>query len=287
MALPPPRRLSWGCDVTPQFPSWFYWLMAAAFALSLVSASLGGRKRRGKRRGKRPERTPPVASRGRQRPPTRFDPDLIPPAVATADSSEPEELDIRILSDEDIAVREGNRGESMVREVVKRLPSDRYCVLHDVHLPLTYGPDAQIDHIVVSPYGIFVIETKNWKGIVYGDAGAEKWTKYLRGQKMVLQNPLRQNARHVAAVKGIFESAVNDIVTGVVAMSPEIEFKGGVPSGVVYYNELSSWIYRHTDECIKPVQVAEIVGAIQAWAATTIGDRTWRGVSDTPRPDAP
>lgn len=188
------------------------------------------------------------------------------------EDSSREELDIRILTDEDIVRREGEKGEMMVRDVVKSLPSDRYVVLHDVWLPMDDGGETQIDHVIVSPYGIFIIETKNWKGTIYADEKSRVWTKYNCGQKMCLKNPTHQNFKHIVSIREKFFSAERDFVFGVVAMSSSAEFKHGVPNGVVYYNELGGWIMGHVTPCIKAEQIPEIVSAIQQWSSTVSED---------------
>ncbi|EAQ96911.2 Nuclease-related protein domain protein [Congregibacter litoralis KT71] len=80
------------------------------------------------------------------------------------------------------------------------LDSSTYTVLQDVTLPTARGT-TQIDHIVLSPFGIFVIETKNWSGALYGSLDQAKWTQaFGRGKKVSVQNPFRQNYAHVKAV---------------------------------------------------------------------------------------
>ena len=71
-----------------------------------------------------------------------------------------------------------NKGAAGERSVARRLatlPKEQYVILNDLLLPTSYGT-TQIDHVVVSIYGIFVIETKNYKGIIYGGQDAETWT---------------------------------------------------------------------------------------------------------------
>ena len=60
----------------------------------------------------------------------------------------------------------GKAGEKRVARKLDWLPKE-YIILNDIMLPTQYGT-TQIDHIVVSPYGIFVIETKNYKGWIFG-----------------------------------------------------------------------------------------------------------------------
>ncbi|WP_245203708.1 nuclease-related domain-containing protein [Ammoniphilus resinae] len=56
----------------------------------------------------------------------------------------------------------GYVGEKQVRKRLEQLDPTEYMVVHDVMLRLTDEKTSQIDHVVVSMYGIFVIETKNY-----------------------------------------------------------------------------------------------------------------------------
>lgn len=188
---------------------------------------------------------------------------------------------------EDIAGKVGAAGENMVREAIKSLPSDRYVVLHDVWLPMEDGGETQIDHVIVSPFGIFIVETKNWKGTIYADAKSAVWTKFNLGHKDTYKNPIRQNYKHIVSVREKFSRQGSEFVFGVVAMSPAADFKGGVPDGVVFYNELKGWILGHVTPCIKPDQIADIVAAIQEWSSTISEEARRRhcgkGMSDAVR----
>ena len=75
----------------------------------------------------------------------------------------------------------GKRGE---RRVARKLDwlSKEYITLNDLLLPTRYGT-TQIDHVVVSPYGIFVIETKNYKGWIFGHENSEEWKQSLLGKR--------------------------------------------------------------------------------------------------------
>jgi len=62
----------------------------------------------------------------------------------------------------------GILGEALVKVTAwLRLPSKTYHALHNVTLPTPDGT-TQIDHIFVSCFGIFVVETKNMKGWIFG-----------------------------------------------------------------------------------------------------------------------
>ncbi len=89
----------------------------------------------------------------------------------------------------------GKISEKMVHHKLKQLP-DEYHVINNA-LFSSNGRSTQIDHIVVSPYGVFVIETKGYKGWIFGSENAEYWTQNIYGHKTQFYNPIRQNEGHV------------------------------------------------------------------------------------------
>ncbi|MBR2250389.1 MAG: NERD domain-containing protein [Prevotella sp.] len=78
-------------------------------------------------------------------------------------------------------ISQGDYGELRVSRILSQLP-DGYHVFNDVYLEIK-GRSSQIDHVVVSQYGVFIIETKNYSGAVYGSENAENWTQYLNGER--------------------------------------------------------------------------------------------------------
>jgi restriction system protein len=76
-----------------------------------------------------------------------------------------------------------------------KLDPEVYRRIHNIVLPACNGT-TQIDHVVVSIYGLFVIETKNMDGWIFGSAQQETWTQQFFKKKFKFQNPLRQNYRH-------------------------------------------------------------------------------------------
>ena len=71
----------------------------------------------------------------------------------------------------------GKEGENRVHNILMQLPDD-YVILDDVVLRTNRGT-TQIDHIVVSKYGVFAIETKNYRGEIYGDDKRKEWTQMI------------------------------------------------------------------------------------------------------------
>ncbi len=90
-------------------------------------------------------------------------------------------------------------GETVINVAMwLKLEKDVYHRLNNITLPLANGGSTQIDHVIVSVYGIFVIETKNYKGWIYGSEKQRQWTQsFPNGSKYKFQNPLRQNYLHI------------------------------------------------------------------------------------------
>ena len=80
----------------------------------------------------------------------------------------------------------GKVGELAVSTHVKLYLDERYILLNDVTLPDEFAGTTQIDHILLSPFGVFVIETKNYKGWIFGGERQKVWT-----QKDLGTNPRR------------------------------------------------------------------------------------------------
>lgn len=103
------------------------------------------------------------------------------------------------------ARRRGRAGERKVARLLKRcmIAGDR--LVNDLYLadPRDKSRSAQIDHVLLSVRGIFVVETKNYSGDIYGDDGAYQWTQALADGNVVHEfyNPVKQNAAHIAALK--------------------------------------------------------------------------------------
>ena len=99
----------------------------------------------------------------------------------------------------------GALGETFVRLIAKfRLPADTYHPIHNVTLPTADG-STQIDHIFVSRFGIFVVETKNMKGWIFGGESQAQWTQKIFRKSFKFQNPLRQNYKHTKTLESALE----------------------------------------------------------------------------------
>lgn len=96
----------------------------------------------------------------------------------------------------------GLRGENEVAKILAENLDNTYYLYNDL-LIRTGFTRAQIDHLVVCPKGIFVIETKNWRGRITGDEEGRSWLQYRAPDlpPRPLSNPVLQNRRHVAVLE--------------------------------------------------------------------------------------
>jgi hypothetical protein len=78
-----------------------------------------------------------------------------------------------------------------------------HCIFADTYLRKSNGKTAQIDILAISKRGIIVIESKDYKGWIFGNANSQRWTQMLNYGKSKTQfyNPIKQNASHIAAIK--------------------------------------------------------------------------------------
>lgn len=114
-------------------------------------------------------------------------------------------------------------GEGRVRLLLKKFDSsENHIVFHDILLPSRDGKTTQIDHLILSIYGIIVIETKNYKGWIYGDEKKTYWTQVIYNRKEKLYNPIFQNFGHIKALEQIIGTQP---FVSIIAFNPKATLK--------------------------------------------------------------
>ncbi len=157
----------------------------------------------------------------------------------------------------------GKIGEGVVNLAAKlRLEPGVYHLIKDVTIPSKTGT-TQIDHVIVSKFGLFVIETKNFKGWIFADAKDAKWTQVHFKQKHRFQNPLRQNYAHICALSELLDLPKDKII-GVVCFMGDAKFKTGVPNGVFLEGRYVNHIESFQTPVFSEPEVADLVQRIEA-----------------------
>jgi hypothetical protein len=125
----------------------------------------------------------------------------------------------------------GDIGESRISILNESGLDENHIGLDNILIPLPDGGTTQIDHIVVSPYGLYIIETKNMDGWIYGNEYDSQWTQVLYKQKNTFQNPLRQNYKHCQVIASAL-NIDNSLVHSVIVFIGDSEFKTPLPANV-------------------------------------------------------
>ena len=72
-------------------------------------------------------------------------------------------------------------------------------ILKNIYVPYRQG-DSEIDLVMVHEKGIFVFESKNYKGWIFGEDKEYEWTRIVKGKKHHFRNPILQNETHIKAL---------------------------------------------------------------------------------------
>lgn len=155
----------------------------------------------------------------------------------------------------------GNIGEWAVDQKLKNLPLDIYKVIDDVMLEIN-GVTHQIDHIVVSKYGIFVIETKCYNGMIVGKENDYYWYQYLGKNRYKLKNPIHQNYGHIKAISDVLKLDEKNLIP-IVCFTNQSKLKVESKSIVIQRKDLSNKILELSNE-EKNIKVDEIYNEILA-----------------------
>jgi hypothetical protein len=88
----------------------------------------------------------------------------------------------------------GWQGEKQVAQLLSSKLNDDYYILNDLYLR---GGGGDIDHIVLGPNGVFVLETKNWSGNI--SCNGDEWQR--AGKRNFSGSPSRQVKRNATKIK--------------------------------------------------------------------------------------
>lgn len=153
----------------------------------------------------------------------------------------------------------GAIGESIVTKVLSSFPDDWY-VFNDMIVG-----SSQIDHIVICPKGVYTIETKNYRGTIYGNAEKQEWYQVIESYTTPFYNPVKQGVGHsVALSKYLEESGFNKVWvnTIVVFTKPNVELKVFSPKVPVIHQSKLSEFFNNQKQVIKPDESAKIAKSV-------------------------
>ncbi|MGH4051960.1 MAG: NERD domain-containing protein [Clostridium sp.] len=143
----------------------------------------------------------------------------------------------------------GFLGEKSVAFLLSGLDKTKYKLINNIMLQVG-NKTTQIDHVIVSNYGIFVIETKNYKGWIIGNEFDDNWKQVIYKHKEKLHNPIKQNYGHIRALKEILNDFGDINYISIVAFTTRAELKVTSKTDVVYTINLPKTIRKYKSENI-------------------------------------
>lgn len=154
----------------------------------------------------------------------------------------------------------GKVGENKVARILNSLPRE-YKVVNNVIIPNQRGT-SQIDHIVLSPYGIFVIETKNYSGWIFGNEQSEKWKQTFKTtQGNYFYNPIKQNWGHIYSLSAFFQLD-KWIFKSIIVFSNAAKLKIDTETPVINMSRLKRQILSYRQQIMSTDDVALIYDKI-------------------------
>ena len=154
-------------------------------------------------------------------------------------------------------------GEKLVeKKAQRRLDGEIYRAFHNVTIQDQDGT-TQIDHVYVSRFGIFVVETKNYKGWIFGSEKGAQWTQTIYKQKNKFQNPLRQNYKHVKALEALLRLPIQSFHS-VIVFTGDCEFRTSMPANVLTLSNFDKYILSFCQPLLSESQVEMACQAIDA-----------------------
>jgi restriction system protein len=152
---------------------------------------------------------------------------------------------------------------SLLRGDPFRLRGPDYHHFREIIVPTARGT-TEIDHLIVSRFGIFVIEFKDRSGWIFGSDRDAYWTTVHFTQKFTFQNPLRQNYGHMKALEEFLGVGPHKL-HGLVVFRGAFEFKTPIPDGVCCHDYVS-WVAEKRDVLLEETAVERIVSSLRSKA---------------------
>lgn len=164
-------------------------------------------------------------------------------------------------------------GKKKFKPVKKEMAMQHILINKNVAYYEIVKKSSQIDHLIVSPYGIFVVETKNHKGWVFGDVNGRVWTQVLNGENgwraygghahYTFMNPVQQNELHLQHLSEKLHIPRNYMTGMIVFTNPEA-YLGNVNCNCCYTLDMFAealfsygnilWNKKQTEQVIKAIE---------------------------------
>ncbi|GFZ32256.1 hypothetical protein CSC2_27820 [Clostridium zeae] len=154
-------------------------------------------------------------------------------------------------------------GEKSVEVYLASLDKNKYEIIN--HITISLGEEiTQVDHIVVSNFGVFVIQSENYKGKIIGEEFDETWQQRLHIKREQLQNPICENYKHIQVIQKVLKEFSKLKYIPIVTFTTNTELQVKSNTDVVYTIKLVETIKRYTEEVISDVDKKRIYSKLMS-----------------------
>ena len=158
------------------------------------------------------------------------------------------------------AIREFLRWLRLVLSGWGAASAPHYHHFRKIILPTSRG-SCEIDHLIVSPFGLFVIENKDRSGWIFGEESKRNWTAVHFKNKYTFQNPLHQNYGHVKALEELLGIDASKLHAAVVFRG-SFQFKTPMPHNV-FLHSCASWVGRKREVLLEDAEVDRVLDVLE------------------------
>ena len=139
---------------------------------------------------------------------------------------------------------QGARGEYRTSQILETATFENK-LLFNCYIPNRSGDKTELDIIMISTKGIYVVENKNYSGWIFGDEQSKNWCETLKGKKFFFYNPVKQNKSHIKNLEKILNIGEDKYISLITFNKNAILKKVKTESPKLYvkkYEELKKFI---------------------------------------------
>lgn len=119
----------------------------------------------------------------------------------------------------------GNMGEYNIYRTLEKIKETKL-ILTNLYIPKEDGSMTEIDLVMITKFGFFVIESKNYSGWIFGDEKYRNWTQtFPNKKKFKFFNPIWQNKGHIKALKEVLNITDESVMQSYIVFSNNCELK--------------------------------------------------------------
>jgi len=158
----------------------------------------------------------------------------------------------------------GKYGEYLTYKSIRHFENNGGKFLFNIYIPKGEYKTTEIDVLLICSKGLFVFESKNYSGWIFGNETQKDWTQIIYDDKYHFYNPIMQNALHIKHLKNLIGENIpmhSIIVFSDKCTLKNITIKSNDVSVINRYNVASvvAQIYNQTqDELLTEIEIYDI-----------------------------